>query len=221
MRFSRYRLVVAGVFLALSTLGVACASAARDFFSAIERNDAASVREQLAAGFDVNATDHDGQPALLLAVRDKSDAVARVLLGAPRLDIDQPNRAGETALMIACLLGDDALVRTMVEQGATLDRTGWTPLAYAATDGHTAIVRYLLTHGARVDAAAPNGTTPLMMAAYFGHLDTVRALLAAGANPALRNGPGYRAVDLALRRGHHAVADVLGAAMNSRKPGHW
>ena len=221
MNSARYRLVLAGFFIALSTLGAARASASRDFFSAIERNDAASVRAQLAAGSDVNATDPDGQPALLLAVRDKSDAVARVLLGAPKLDIDQTNRSGETALMIACLLGDDALVRTMVEQGATIERSGWTPLSYAATNGHTAIVRYLLTHGARVDAPATNGTTPLMMAAYFGHLDTVRALLAAGANPALRNGLGYRAVDLALRRGHRAVADVLGAALNPRKPGQW
>ena len=221
MSFAHHRIVLAGIFVATSTLLSAHASPADAFFGALGRNDAATVRQMLAAGFDANARNADGQPALLLAVRDQADAVARVLLDAPRLDVDETNRAGENALMIACLLGDDALVHTMVEQGAAVDRPGWTPLAYAATNGHTAIARYLLAHGARVDAPAPNGTTPLMMAAYFGHLGTVRALLAAGANPALRNGPGYRAIDLALQRGHHAVADALGAAMNPRKPGQW
>ncbi|OIQ81957.1 ankyrin repeat protein [mine drainage metagenome] len=221
MNIARYRLVLAYVFLSIGALTNVHASPADDFFGALGRNDAATVRQLLAAGFDANARNADGQPALLLAVRDRADAVARALLDAPKLDVDETNRAGETALMIACLLGDDALVRAMVEQGAAVDRPGWTPLSYAATNGHTAIARYLLQHGARVDAPAPNGTTPLMMAAYFGHLDTVRALLAAGANPALRNGPGYRAIDLALRRDHQAVADALGAAMNTRKPGQW
>ena len=221
MNIRRYRLIASGIFVFFATLGTACASASSDFFAALARNDAASVKQMLDAGFDANAKDGDGEPALLLAVRDKADAVARVLLDAPKLDIDERNRAGETALMMACLLGDDALVRTMVEQGAAVDRAGWTPLAYAATHGHTRIARYLLTHGARVDAPAPNGTTPLMMAAYFGHLDTVRALLAAGANPRLRNAMGYRAVDLALRREHRAVADALGTAMNPRAPGQW
>jgi ankyrin repeat protein len=55
----------------------------------------------------------------------------------------------------------------------------------------------------------PNGYTPLMYAAARGHSGLTELFLRNGANAALLNSEGDSAVDLALRMGHSAVADLL------------
>lgn len=197
-----------------------------EFFKALKLDDADAVRGLLSRGFDVNAVDAHGNSALYMALQYRALKVAALLLEQPGLHIDQRNPSGETALMIACLRGDDALARAMLQRGAQVEPPGdapaWTALSYAATGGDDALVRLLLARGARVDRPAPNGTTPLMMAAYFGHTSTVRLLLAAGADAKRKNAMGFSAMDLAMQRKHQDTADVLGRALDgARKPGHW
>ena len=133
--------VLIAVFSAASSLAPAHAGTRADFFRAVKVDDAGAVHALLARGFDVNARDAHGDPALLVAVRDHADKVVQLLLDSAGIDVDAANRAGDNALMLACLHGDDALVRQMIDEGASVDKPGWTPLAYAATDGHAAIAR--------------------------------------------------------------------------------
>jgi len=185
-------------------------------------DDVGAVRSLLAQGFDPNAVDSKGNTALYLALRDKSLKVARLLIDDPHIHLNQLTPADENALMIACLQGDLAIVKLMVEKGAEINKPGWTPLSYAATRGHTDIVKYLLDHAAYIDAAAPNGSTPLMMAAYFGYDSTVKLLLEEGADPKLKNAMGYTALTLATNMHHKEIAAMIAKAMGQDRPkGSW
>lgn len=82
-------------------------------------------------------------------------------------------------------------------------------LFYAVEKGNMVYAQKLLNMNLDVDVKAPNGFTPLMYAAARGHAGLTELFLRNGANPALLNAEGDSAVDLALRMGHSAVAEVL------------
>ena len=50
-----------------------------DFFSAIQRDDAAAVQQLLARGFDPNTLDPKGNIGLTLAIKEPAPKVAEVL----------------------------------------------------------------------------------------------------------------------------------------------
>ncbi len=125
----------------------------------------------------------------MIAARQGYVATVQLLLAA-RAKVDQRNRFGDTALMVAALNGHVAVVKQLRARGAEVNFAGWTPLIYAATGGHDEIVRYLLAEGADVDAQSPNGTTALMMAVREGRPATAELLLARGANPNLATRTG-------------------------------
>jgi ankyrin repeat protein len=220
-RKAAYRIVFTAMIASIA--GFARADSYTDFFRDLQIDNVGDAQDLLAQGFDPNAVDANGNPALYIALREKSFKIAALLIAQPGLKFEQRNPAGETPLMIACLQGDTDLVHSMVEHGASVDKTGWTPLSYAATSGHDDIVKFLLDSGAAVDEAAPNGTTPLMMAAYFGHLSTVQILLDASADPTLKNAQGFSALDLAQQQGHDDVVQAVAAAVGrkSRPEGSW
>lgn len=176
-----------------------------DFFSAVRRDDGRTAARLLSLGFDPNAPDETGQPALLLALRDGNDRVAEALLQSRDLEIDRSNPAGETALMMAALRGRVEWLPRLVERGAHIERAGWTPLHYAASGGDVPTLRWLLDHGAAINARSPNGSTPLMMAAGYGSEDGTELLLARGADPRLRNDKALNAADFARRAGRDSL----------------
>lgn len=208
-------------FLAQLTLAFgfssAVAGAYEDFFKSTLNDDARTVEQLLARGFDINSRDEKGQNLLYLSQRDGAPKVAQVLLGHPDLRIDLPNSAGETPLMMAALRDQDDWVSRMLDKGARIDGTaesgkpGWTPLHYAAAAPGAKALQVLLARGARVDAKAPNGTTPLMMAAQYGTEDAVDLLLKQGADLRLRNDLDLAAADFAQRGGREALARRLAA----------
>ncbi|MEN9538529.1 MAG: hypothetical protein RLZZ126_764 [Pseudomonadota bacterium] len=193
-----------------------------DFFVAIKQDNESVVRELLQRGFDVNSRDPNGQHPLFLAIRDKSEKSATVLLGWPQLDPDARNQADESPLMLAALRGDLSLAKRLVELGADVNKTGWTPLHYASTNGHLEIMRLLLEHHAYIDASSPNDTTPLMMAAHYGSASAVKLLLEAGADPGIKNMLGLSAIDFAQRANRKEAADLIAAFIRGRSaPGRW
>lgn len=78
--------------------------------------------------------------------------------------------------------------------------------------GHAAIAHAFLAKGADPNATDRQDGPALHWAAGSGKADTVRLLIAHGADVALRDHNGMTALDVALRRGHEAVAEVLRAA---------
>lgn len=168
-----------------------------DLFIAVIRDDASRLTTLLRQGVDPNSRDPKGTPALSLAVKRESPRAFQILLAQSGIDVDAPNAAGETALMLTAIAGDLQASQQLVARGAKVQLPGWSPIHYAASGANTGLVRWLLERGAQVDAESPNGTTPLMLAAQHAPESTVDLLLERGADPRKRNQRGLQAADYA------------------------
>ena len=93
--------------------------------------------------------------------------------------------------------------------GVDAARDDTTLLMAAAYGGQEAIVRMLLQRGASVNLESPLGTTALMLAAANDHTTTVQALLDAKADISLQAESGYTALMMAEHREHIAAAQLL------------
>ena len=189
-----------------------------DFFKAAAIDDESAVVTLALRGFDLNARNEKGEPALIVALREESLKVVGFLLTQRSVQVEQRNSQGESPLMIAAIKGHLEPARKLILRGAEVNKTGWTPLHYAASRAEpdsSEMVRLLLEHHAYIDAESPNRSTPLMLAAMYGHADAVRLLLEEGADPFLRNEQGLTAVDFARRADRDDLANQIAARMRS------
>lgn len=128
---------------------------------------------------------------------------------------------GATALWTASCSGHEAVVRKLLQRGATVDKAdvnGETPLWCSSWAGHPHIVRLLLSHGAAVDARNAGAKTPLWIASAKGHLEVVRLLLDGGAAVNAANSNGVTPLWIACQEGQEGVARELlrrGAAVDA------
>jgi ankyrin repeat protein len=193
-----------------------------DFFKAIEQDNADTVSQLLARGFDPNTVNPKGVPGLLLALQAPAPKVAMVLLDQPDLEVEVRTAQDESPLMLAALRGYTELCAKLIERDADVNKPGWAPLHYAATNSHLQIMQLLLDNHAYIDAASPNGSTPLMMAAMYGNASAVKLLLEAGADPTLKNGIGLTAIDFANRVKKAESIEIIAAFVRGRRPkGSW
>ena len=86
---------------------------------------------------------------------------------------------------------------------------GVTLLMAAASGGQEAMVRMLLQRGASVNLPNSNGITALMSAAANGHTTIVQALLDAKADASLQATDGDTALMMAEHKKHTATAQLL------------
>ena len=206
-------------------IGSATAGAFDDFFYAARRDDESAMVKLALRGFDLNTRDENGNPALLLAIREESWRVVNFLVEQPLVQVEARNAVGESPLMLAALKGRLPLARRLIERKAEVNKPGWAPLHYAATNPEPVsleLVRLLLEHHAYIDAESPNKTTPLMMAARYGTPEVVKLLLEEGADPTLRNEQGLTALDFATGAERHDATTLIGNALRARMPtGKW
>ena len=112
-------------------------------------------------------------------------------------------RQGDTHAVAAWLDGGGGVDTHCAElEGTTL-------LKAAAFGGQEAIVRMLLQRGASVNLQGSDGFTALMDAAASGHTTTVQALLDAEADASLQAKNGYTALMFAEHQKHTATAQLL------------
>jgi hypothetical protein len=155
----------------------------------------------------------NGGGTLIDAVKFGDKKALKRLLGRSDTNLEETNDRGETALILAALLGDYEAVQLLVESGALVNAKSTlsiTALMAAAQNGDIAALRYLLTKGADPDARKKDGTTILMIAAMFGHAECVQALLEAGVDITAEDIYGYTALTLAA--GCEECEEILTAA---------
>jgi ankyrin repeat protein len=217
-----------GLALALASASAVRAQSldprAGSFFRAIIQDNASALRDLLLEGVDPNLRNDRGMPGLVLALHEDRPHAAQVLMNSPRLDPNELDTAGESALMMASLKGNLPVAQRLMALGARVNKPGWSPLHYAATGGHPRMIELLLQHGAQVNAHSPNDTTPLMMAAQYGTPATLTALLRAGADVNARNQQGLTALNFAQRGERPDAIKILAAALRASQPtplGHW
>lgn len=118
--------------------------------------------------------------------------VAKALLEEGKVELEEKDEHGWTALYTANLFGNHETAEYLLQQGAdpnmgiTGESTaqGWSPLVVAAEDGYGKCVWALLESDANPNVSGPSGIdTPLRYAAVNGHREICRLLLEKGADP--------------------------------------
>ena len=198
IRLNKTSIILSALLLTCGCVFGQTADQVADFAKAAKFDNASEVRSLLAKGINPNSVDANGNPMLLLAIKDDSNKVIDVLLNDKNIDVDLSNKNGETPLMIASIQGNLPLVQRLVlKNHATIDHIAWTPLHYASARGNISIAEFLISEGATVDSRSLNDTTPLMMAVQSGNEQLVKLLLDKGADIQLRNSLGFTAIDIA------------------------
>jgi ankyrin repeat protein len=203
------------ILMALMSLGLtlqcslARATNAQDFWFYVTNDKAEDISVLLSQGFDPNVQNKNQQPALVQAVRDNSFKVFDLLLASPKINVNQLNSFGESALMYVALVGDLPRVQKLIDKGAKVNQDGWSPLHYACIKGRANIVRLLLEKGAKPNEISPTGDTALILAVQSDSIETVQLLLNAGADPLASNLKAQDAIDMAKLKGKEDLAISL------------
>lgn len=122
----------------------------REILRAARSGDAA-LKAVLARGVSINATDDDGETALMEAADERRADTLRVLV-ANGADVNRADEDGETALMIAADEGNLEAVRILLDAGANInarDEDGETALDKAIDERHRDVADALRAAGAR------------------------------------------------------------------------
>ncbi|KAH7374214.1 ankyrin repeat-containing domain protein [Cadophora sp. MPI-SDFR-AT-0126] len=123
-----------------------------------------------------------------MAVRQSSAKIVDLLL-KHGVDFNDPDDAGFSPLMHACIRGDIEIVNTLLDAGAAIscsDGSQQSPLHWAVLHRREAVLKSLLKYcrgeSRIVNAFNQDGQTPLHISIQTGFDAAVEALLAAGAN---------------------------------------
>ncbi|MEM6553346.1 MAG: ankyrin repeat domain-containing protein [Planctomycetota bacterium] len=184
----------AGIVKRLLEAGAVLESVDRDGLNvmtvAVRHPDLDTLRVLLEAGGDPMTAGLT--PLMAAVVREDGEAAGRLLAGGSDPDalwrLGSEDK-GQTALITATALGDEAMVKRLLAAGANpnLGR-GWPwddrPLHRAVRLGHAEIAKMLLEAGADVRARQSDGPTPLFLAAQHGQGAMIPVLLEAGADVA-------------------------------------
>lgn len=174
----------------------------------------------------VNMTDGNGNTALHYSVSHSNFAVVDLLLDTGMCNVDQQNKAGYTAVMLAALSAvkeedDMAVVQKLFRLGnanAKASQAGQTALMLAVSHGRQEMVRALLDCGADVNIQDDEGSTALMCASEHGRAEIVSLLLEQPAcDISVVDNDGSNALSIALEASHNDIAVLLYAHMNYSK----
>ena len=211
---------------------------AEDIVEAVKKNDAAKVKELLAANPNLILTKTpDGSLLLTSVFHGARDAMRALLPRFPHMNVHEaasvgdaqrlqrileeepglvsaPHPQGFTPLGLAAFFGHKSAVQVLVARGAEVDAVDRSQFANTALDAavaanHLEVVKVLLQNHASVNVRAAGGHTPLHKAAMNGNLEIVKLLLDHGSDAAARNDDGKTALQYAAEKGHEEVWALL------------
>ncbi len=110
--------------------------------------------------------------------------------------------ANETALLSAAISGDEATIKTLLDQGTNpnvTDKFGRTPLTALAARGRFQTVKLLIAKGADVNMLGPKGESALIHALKANQPEITKYLLEKGADAYMTSQAGESAVMLAAK----------------------
>ena len=154
-------------------------------YQAIEHGPLSAAKMLLKAGADPNVPTDENRTALSWAAAEGSEESIDLLLDQPSIEIDIPDKLGQTPLLRAADTGHTKCLRMLLDKGANVrhvDNEGRTALSLAAIKGHKVVAKFLLKNNAEINAQDKKGNTPLALAAEKNHDAVVRFLLESGAD---------------------------------------
>jgi len=160
----------------------------------------------------IDALDLQGETALQVAIRQKSQALVRYLI-AHGAGVAVPDRDGWTPLMTAAWVNDGPIVTLLARQHADPDAAGageLTPLGIALSGGKDAAALALIEAGADVNRpVGAGGYTPLMLAVAQHSRTAAQVLLKRGADVNARNQGGITALMIAAAANQPELVALL------------
>lgn len=189
--------------LFLILLAPAAQETSAKLHAAAQTGDATELRELLAAGADVNATDRGGRTALMIAV-GRDDVSTVELLIAAGADVSLLDAQGVSALTIAKAESSPGVISMLRAAGA--EESAEELLDAAIRAGDLDEVTRLVEAGVDLNRLDTNDyQTPLMTALELRELEILQRLVEAGADPT-REGTGFgttgeNAITIAARQG--------------------
>lgn len=176
----------------------------QQLFDAIEDERIDEIERLIKAGADATTIYETSptcsrapcQPLHAAVVKNLPTAVD--LLVAADAPLDGQDKKKRTPLHLAAALpGYEAMLRQLVELGATLDSinaAGVTPLYLAITEGHVENCKVLLEAGADANTRNAKGQTALQNAVFWSQTEIAKLLIQAGADVRVKdkNGKGLR-----------------------------
>ncbi|KAJ8392540.1 hypothetical protein AAFF_G00074180 [Aldrovandia affinis] len=170
--------------------------------------------------FIVNLADGNGNTALHYSVSHSNFPIVKLLLDTGLCEVDNENKAGYTAIMLASLTAADGpedmeVALQLLKQGnvnARASQAGQTALMLAVSHGRTAMVRLLLSCEADLNVQDHDGSTALMCACEHGHTEITRLLLErSDCDLSLTDREGHSALAVATQASHSEIVDLLKA----------
>ena len=174
---------------------------------------AATTQVLLDAGVNVNTVIYDGTTPLHKAV-ERGDQTEVSLLLEHGAVVDAKTKADRrTPLRNAIVARHEECVRLLLDHGADRNAIfdgGRTPVTLAAGCGNFKILKMVLEKPADLNVRLEAyDWTPLHIAAMKGERIMIRMLLEAGADVNARDTEGLSPAQMAERRGHADVAEIL------------
>ena len=157
-------------------------------YQAIQRNHLSAAKMLLEAGADPNIPTDAHTTALSWAAAQGREESMQLLLQQTAIDLDIPDKSGQTPLLRAADAGHTKCIRLLLDKGANVkhaDEQGRTALSLAALKGLKVVAKLLLKNDAEINAQDKKGNTALALAAENNHDAVVRFLLESGADAEL------------------------------------
>jgi hypothetical protein len=175
----------------------------REMVDAIDGGSVEKVRELVARGVDINASDIRGETALIKAAWNSDVTMVGVLLDLGA-DVFLASNDGRTALYTGVVSGNVEVVGQLLQGGAPTNVTtdfGKTPLMASAWSDYPEITLMLLRYGAEPNQLDTSGRSAVFYALWDRNEYVARILAANGANLHITDYLGQSAADIArLRR---------------------
>ena len=188
-----------------------------EFLQAAQDGNLEGLKNCLAKGVDINATNRQKRTAITLASLHKQYECVEFLISAGA-DINKQDETCFNPFLLSCLNNDLTLLRLILPAKPDLNvlsRFGGVGITPASEKGHVEIVRELLTHtDINVNHTNFVGWTPLLEAIVLNdggakQQEIVKLLLDHGANPHMTDKYVKKPLELAREKGYREIAELL------------
>lgn len=177
----------------------------------------------LAKGANPLKTDAQGRSPLHLAAHNGNDALVKLLLEQPGVNVNAVDDFGRTALHHACLREKDDAAKALLAAGAQADlydKNGFTPLQLAVHMGNTDLLPvFAAWQGDKADwntQTAEKKESLLHLAVHHGMEAPVRKLIDLGADICAVNQKGQSPLHIAIADNNSNIADMLLKEMDKK-----
>ncbi|NKB27313.1 MAG: ankyrin repeat domain-containing protein [Rhodobacteraceae bacterium] len=184
---------------------------------AAQTDDAAAIRQLVAAGAALEARDSAGRTAVHVAAFAGATDALRALAEAGA-DMNALEHQAYDAVTIAAVANDPDTMSAAIalgnDPGLMTSPYDGTALIAAAHLGHVEVVKRLIAAGAPLDHVNNLNWTALIEAVVLGdggpdHIETVRALVEAGADRSITDRSGRTPLELAEAYGFSEIAGII------------